>query len=88
MSKNSYFHKRKKWIARKVAKELLVSLCSILCENPRKNGKVGPHRRIKPFILVLGCKTITKTIRPISDHVGRIHIDGFILANILITIYR
>ncbi|CAB5199887.1 unnamed protein product [Rhizophagus irregularis] len=73
--------KRKKGIAGKVAKDLLVSLWGILCENPRKNGKVGPHRRMKPFILALARKTITETIRPISNHVKRIHTDGFILTN-------
>jgi hypothetical protein len=34
-----------------------------------------------PFILTLGRKMITKIIRPISDHIKRIHTDGFILAN-------
>jgi hypothetical protein len=65
----------------KVAKELLVSLWGILCENPRKNGKVGPHKCMKPSILALRYKTLTDIIRPISDHVKRIYTDGFILAN-------
>ncbi|RGB38854.1 hypothetical protein C1646_755172 [Rhizophagus diaphanus] len=73
--------KREKGIAGKVAKNLLVSLWGILCENPRKNGKVGPHRRMKPFILALGRKTITDIIRPFKNHVKRIHTDGFILTN-------
>ncbi|PKY55993.1 hypothetical protein RhiirA4_427936 [Rhizophagus irregularis] len=73
--------KRKKGIAGKIAKDLLVSLWGILCENPRKNGKVGPYRRMKPFVLALGRKTITEIIRPISNHVKRIHTDSFILTN-------
>lgn len=59
----------------------MVSLWGILCENPRKNGKVGPHRRMKPFILALGRKTITNIIRPFKNHVKRIHTDGFIITD-------
>ncbi|RGB31184.1 hypothetical protein C1646_792657 [Rhizophagus diaphanus] len=73
--------KREKGIIGKVAKNLLVSLWGILCENPRKNGKVGPHRRMKPFILALGRKTITDIIRPFKNYVKHIHTDGFILTN-------
>ncbi|PKY23741.1 hypothetical protein RhiirB3_387460 [Rhizophagus irregularis] len=73
--------KRKKGTAGKAAKEILVSLWGILCENPRKNGKVGPHRHMKPFILALGRKTITELIKPISNQVKRIHTDGFIITD-------
>ncbi|GET02642.1 hypothetical protein GLOIN_2v1772900 [Rhizophagus clarus] len=73
--------KREKGIAGKVAKELLASLWGILYENPRKNGKEGPHRRMKPIILALGRKTRTEIIKPISDHIKRIHTDGLIIAN-------
>ncbi|CAB4481492.1 hypothetical protein RhiirA5_405880 [Rhizophagus irregularis] len=50
-------------------------------ENPRKNGKVGPHRRMKPFILAFGRKTITELIKPICNQVKRIHTDGFIMTD-------
>ncbi|GBC52971.2 hypothetical protein GLOIN_2v1772900 [Rhizophagus irregularis DAOM 181602=DAOM 197198] len=73
--------KRQEGIAGKVAKNLLVSLWAFYVKNPRKNGKVGPHRRMKPFILALGRKTITNIIRPLKNHVKRIHTDGFILTN-------
>lgn len=63
--KNSYFNKTSK------RKHLLVSLCGILCENPRKNGKVGSHRRMKPFILALGRKIITEIIRPQKVNIKR-----------------
>jgi hypothetical protein len=56
-------------------------LHSVISLNPRKNGKVGPHRRMKPFILALGRKTITDIIRPLNVYVKRIHTDGFILTN-------
>ncbi|EXX79896.1 hypothetical protein RirG_001220 [Rhizophagus irregularis DAOM 197198w] len=36
---------------------------------------------MKPFILALGRKTITNIIRPLKNHVKRIHTDGFILTN-------
>lgn len=40
---------------------------------------VGEYPRIAPFLLAFGRMTIFQLIRPYSDHLKRIHTDGFIV---------
>ena len=64
----------------KAAKELLVSLWGVLCEE--RNGKFyGPHPRIKPFLLAFARKVISETVQIFGEEVKRIHTDGFIISN-------
>jgi hypothetical protein len=63
--------------AGKVAKHMLVSLWGQLYSDGRRQG---PHRCMAPFISAKGRKIISEKIRPLGDHVKRIHTDGYIIS--------
>ncbi|RGB21304.1 hypothetical protein C1646_778418 [Rhizophagus diaphanus] len=71
--------KREGGHAGKAAKELLVSLWGVLCEQ-RNNRFYDPHPRIKSFLLSLVRKTISETVEKFGDKAKRIHTDGFVIS--------